>query len=377
MSKQTLYQKLFNEHVVNHQEDGTSLIYIDRHIVHEVTSPQAFEGLRLAKRELWRKNSIVAVPDHNVPTDSVARNKGISGIDDAISRQQVQALDDNSKHFDLYQIPLKDVRQGIVHVIGPEQGAILPGMTVVCGDSHTSTNGAFGCLAQGIGTSEVEHVLATQCLLQKEAKNMQIKVNGKLQKGVTAKDVILHIIGTIGTASGTGHAIEYAGEVIENMTMEERMTVCNMSIEAGARCGMVAVDDCTIEYVKNRPMAPQGENWHKAVEYWQTLHSDEGAVFDTVVEIDGAKIQPQVTWGTSPEMVVGVNEQLPALETIKEESKRQGYQNALDYMGLKEQIAINEIPIDYVFIGSCTNSRIEDLRQAADILKGEKNRQQH
>jgi 3-isopropylmalate/(R)-2-methylmalate dehydratase large subunit len=372
MSKKTLYKKLFDEHVVCSQEDGTSLLYIDRHIIHEVTSPQAFEGLRLNNRELWRKSSVVAVPDHNIPTDVDARNQGIAGIGDQVSRQQVQALEDNTKHFDLFQIPLQDVRQGIVHVIGPEQGAVLPGMTVVCGDSHTATNGALGCLARGIGTSEVEHVMATQCLLQKEAKSMLINVSGELQKGVTAKDVILYIIGVIGTAGGTGYAIEYAGKVIENMSVEGRMTICNMSIEAAAPCGMVAVDETTIEYIKNRPMAPQGENWDKAVSYWKTLHSDEGADFDRVVEIDGSQIEPQVTWGTSPEMVISINENLPSLQNIDDENKRQGYQNAFEYMDLEEKMALEDIPIDYVFIGSCTNSRIEDLREAASILQDKK-----
>jgi 3-isopropylmalate/(R)-2-methylmalate dehydratase large subunit len=372
MSKKTLYKKLFDEHVVCSQEDGTSLLYIDRHIIHEVTSPQAFEGLRLNNRELWRKSSVVAVPDHNIPTDVDARNQGIAGIGDQVSRQQVQALEDNTKHFDLFQIPLQDVRQGIVHVIGPEQGAVLPGMTVVCGDSHTATNGALGCLARGIGTSEVEHVMATQCLLQKEAKSMLINVSGELQKGVTAKDVILYIIGVIGTAGGTGYAIEYAGKVIENMSVEGRMTICNMSIEAGAPCGMVAVDETTIEYIKNRPMAPQGENWDKAVSYWKTLHSDEGADFDRVVEIDGSQIEPQVTWGTSPEMVISINENLPSLQNVDDENKRQGYQNAFEYMDLEEKMALENIPIDYVFIGSCTNSRIEDLREAASILQDKK-----
>jgi 3-isopropylmalate/(R)-2-methylmalate dehydratase large subunit len=372
MSKKTLYKKLFDEHVVCSQEDGTSLLYIDRHIIHEVTSPQAFEGLRLNNRELWRKSSVVAVPDHNIPTDVDARNQGIAGIGDQVSRQQVQALEDNTKHFDLFQIPLQDVRQGIVHVIGPEQGAVLPGMTVVCGDSHTATNGALGCLARGIGTSEVEHVMATQCLLQKEAKSMLINVSGELQKGVTAKDVILYIIGVIGTAGGTGYAIEYAGKVIENMSVEGRMTICNMSIEAGAPCGMVAVDETTIEYIKNRPMAPQGENWDKAISYWKTLHSDEGADFDRVVEIDGSQIEPQVTWGTSPEMVISINENLPSLQNIDDENKRQGYQNAFEYMDLEEKMALEDIPIDYVFIGSCTNSRIEDLREAASILQDKK-----
>ena len=372
MSKKTLYKKLFDEHVVCSQEDGTSLLYIDRHIIHEVTSPQAFEGLRLNNRELWRKSSVVAVPDHNIPTDVDARNQGIAGIGDQVSRQQVQALEDNTKHFDLFQIPLQDVRQGIVHVIGPEQGAVLPGMTVVCGDSHTATNGALGCLARGIGTSEVEHVMATQCLLQKEAKSMLINVSGELQKGVTAKDVILYIIGVIGTAGGTGYAIEYAGKVIENMSVEGRMTICNMSIEAAAPCGMVAVDETTIEYIKNRPMPPQGENWDKAVSYWKTLHSDEGADFDRVVEIDGSQIEPQVTWGTSPEMVISINENLPSLQNIDDENKRQGYQNAFEYMDLEEKMALEDIPIDYVFIGSCTNSRIEDLREAASILQDKK-----
>ena len=369
-SEKTLYQKIFDSHIVDKKEDGTCLLYIDRHIVHEVTSPQAFEGLRLADRQPWRGESIVAVPDHNVPT--INHNQGIEGINESISRIQVEALDRNCKEFGLFQIPLTDIRQGIVHVIGPEQGATLPGMTIVCGDSHTATNGALGCLAQGIGTSEVEHVMATQCLLQKPAKSMLIKVNGVLQRGVYAKDVILATIGEIGTAGGTGYAIEYAGSVFENMSIEGRMTVCNMSIEAGARCGLVAVDEKTIHYVKSKPMCPQGESLEQAIEYWKTLHSDAEAQFDKVVEIDGSTIEPQVTWGTSPEMVAGISGEIPSLEDQYEQTQKQSLTNALDYMGLKEKTLIQDIQIDYVFIGSCTNSRIEDLREAAEVLKGKK-----
>ncbi len=367
MKNRTLYDKLWLDHLVREDANGTATLYIDRHLVHEVTSPQAFEGLRLAKRELWRKNSIISVPDHNVPTANHAQ--GVAGIRDAVARKQVKALADNVAHFDLPAIPLEDIRQGIVHVIGPEQGATLPGMTVVCGDSHTSTHGALGCLAHGIGTSEVEHVLATQCLIQKKMKNMLIKVTNRLPKGVSPKDVALAIIGKIGTAGGTGYAIEYGGEVFRNMSMEGRMTVCNMAIESGARAGMVAVDDITIDYVRNRPSAPTGALWDKAEAYWRTLHSDADAVFDRVITIDGSTIRPQVTWGTSPEMVSAVHECIPHPQEVAD-SKAQSYANALQYMDLKAGTPITSIPIDYVFIGSCTNSRIEDLRAASEQLKG-------
>ncbi len=363
----TLYDKLFDSHVVT-EENGTALIYIDRHLVHEVTSPQAFEGLKLAGRKLWRISSILAVPDHNVPTTD--RSTGVAGIADPISRLQVQTLDENCNDFGVTEFKMNDVRQGIVHVIGPEQGATLPGMTVVCGDSHTSTHGAFGALAHGIGTSEVEHVMATQCLVQKKSKAMLVSVEGALQKGVTAKDIALAIIGKIGTAGGTGYAIEFAGSAIRNLSMEGRMTLCNMAIEAGARAGMVAVDDTTIDYVKGRPFAPKAEQWDAAVAYWQTLQSDEGAKFDAVVSLKADEIQPQVTWGTSPEMVVGVDGKVPSLELAKNEVQRGDWERAYAYMGLTPNTPISEISIDKVFIGSCTNSRIEDLRAAAMVAKG-------
>ncbi len=366
MSK-TLYDKLFDSHVV-HEENGTALLYIDRHLVHEVTSPQAFEGLKLANRKVWRVNSILAVPDHNVPTTD--RSTGVAGIADPISRLQVQTLDENCTDFGVTEFKMNDVRQGIVHVIGPEQGATLPGMTVVCGDSHTSTHGAFGALAHGIGTSEVEHVLATQCLVQKRSKTLQVLVEGKLGKGVTAKDVALAIIGKIGTAGGNGYAIEFAGSAIRDLTMEGRMTLCNMAIEAGARAGMVAVDDTTIDYVKGRPFAPKAEQWDAAVAYWKTLHSDEGAKFDKVVMLKAEDIQPQVTWGTSPEMVVGVDGKVPSLDLAKNDVQRGDWERAYAYMGLTPDTPIDQINIDKVFIGSCTNSRIEDLRAAANIAKG-------
>ncbi len=363
----TLYDKLFDSHVVT-EENGTALIYIDRHLVHEVTSPQAFEGLKLAGRKLWRISSVLAVPDHNVPTTD--RSTGVAGIADPISRLQVQTLDENCNDFGVTEFKMNDVRQGIVHVIGPEQGATLPGMTVVCGDSHTSTHGAFGALAHGIGTSEVEHVMATQCLVQKKSKAMLVSVEGALQKGVTAKDIALAIIGKIGTAGGTGYAIEFAGSAIRNLSMEGRMTLCNMAIEAGARAGMVAVDDTTIDYVKGRPFAPKAEQWDAAVAYWQTLQSDEGAKFDAVVSLKADEIQPQVTWGTSPEMVVGVDGKVPSLELAKNEVQRGDWERAYAYMGLTPNTPISEISIDKVFIGSCTNSRIEDLRAAAMVAKG-------
>ena len=368
MSK-TLYDKLWEQHVVRQEEDDTALIYIDRHLLHEVTSPQAFEGLRLAGRKPWRVDANLATPDHNVPTTEY---HSIKDIQDPISRIQVQTLDNNAKAFGITEFGIGDIRQGIVHVVGPEEGATLPGMTVVCGDSHTSTHGALGALAHGIGTSEVEHVLATQCLIQKKMKNMLIKVDGELQPGVTPKDVILAIIGEIGTAGGTGYAIEFGGEVFRNMSIEGRMTVCNMAIEAGARAGMVAVDEKTIEYVKGRPFAPKDELWAQAVEAWQDLKSDPDAHFDRVVEIDGSQIQPQVTWGTSPEMVAPIEGKVPNPAHESDPVKADSIQRALDYMGLEPDIAISEIPVDYVFIGSCTNSRIEDLRAAAKVLKGRK-----
>lgn len=363
----TLYDKLFDSHVVT-EENGTALIYIDRHLVHEVTSPQAFEGLKLAGRKLWRINSVLAVPDHNVPTTD--RSAGVAGITDPISRLQVETLDENCADFGVTEFKMNDVRQGIVHVIGPEQGATLPGMTVVCGDSHTSTHGAFGALAHGIGTSEVEHVMATQCLVQKKSKAMLVSVDGKLQHGVTAKDIALAIIGKIGTAGGTGYAIEFAGSAIRNLSMEGRMTLCNMAIEAGARAGMVAVDDTTINYVKGRPFSPKAEQWDAAVAYWNTLHSDEGAKFDAVVTLKAEDIQPQVTWGTSPEMVVGIDGKVPSLEQAKNEVQRGDWERAYAYMGLTPNTPISDISIDKVFIGSCTNSRIEDLRAAAAVAKG-------
>ncbi|HSH53700.1 MAG TPA: 3-isopropylmalate dehydratase large subunit, partial [Methylotenera sp.] len=367
MVAKTLYDKLFDSHVV-HEENGTALIYIDRHLVHEVTSPQAFEGLKLANRKVWRVNSILAVPDHNVPTTD--RSTGVAGISDPISRLQVQTLDENCAEYGVTEFKMNDLRQGIVHVIGPEQGATLPGMTVVCGDSHTSTHGAFGALAHGIGTSEVEHVLATQCLVQKKSKTMRVQVNGKLGHGVTAKDIALAIIGKIGTAGGNGYAIEFAGSAIRALSMEGRMTLCNMAIEAGARAGIVAVDDTTINYVKGRPFSPKAEQWNAAVSYWNTLHSDEGAKFDAVVTLKAEDIQPQVTWGTSPEMVVGVDGKVPSLDLAKNEVQRGDWERAYAYMGLTANTPINEINIDKVFIGSCTNSRIEDLRAAAAVAKG-------
>jgi 3-isopropylmalate/(R)-2-methylmalate dehydratase large subunit len=360
----TLYDKLFDSHVV-HEENGTALLYIDRHLVHEVTSPQAFEGLKLSARKVWRVGSVLAVPDHNVPTTD--RSKGIA---DPVSRLQVETLDNNCAEFGLTEFKMNDTRQGIVHVIGPEQGATLPGMTVVCGDSHTSTHGAFGALAHGIGTSEVEHVLATQCLVQKRSRSMQVKVEGKLGLGVTAKDIALAVIGKIGTAGGTGYAIEFAGSAIRDLSMEGRMTLCNMAIEAGARAGMVAVDDTTIAYVKGRPFAPKAEQWDAAVAYWRTLHSDEGAKFDAVVELNAEDILPQVTWGTSPEMVTSIDGCVPDPAKESDPTKRGGIERALQYMGLEANTPMNQIKIDKVFIGSCTNSRIEDLRAAAAVAKG-------
>ena len=366
MTAQTLYDKLWNSHVVRQEADGTALLYIDRHLVHEVTSPQAFEGLKLAGRKLWRVDSVVSTADHNTPTDHWDE-----GIKDPISRQQVETLDANIKTFGaLAYFPFKDKGQGIVHVMGPEQGATLPGMTVVCGDSHTSTHGAFGALAHGIGTSEVEHVMATQTLVAKKSKNMLVRVDGKLAAGITGKDVALAIIGKIGTAGGTGYAFEFGGEAIQSLSMEGRMSLCNMAIEAGARSGLVAVDQKTIDYVKGRPFAPKTEQWDAAVAYWNTLHSDEGAHFDAVVTLDAADIQPQVTWGTSPEMVTDINGRVPDPAQESDPVKKGSIERALAYMGLQANTPINEIPVDIVFIGSCTNSRIEDLREAAAVAKG-------
>ena len=367
MIAQTLYDKLWQQHLIRSDDGGTALIYIDRQLVHEVTSPQAFEGLRLANRKPYRLDSILATPDHNVPTTN--RSEGIS---DPISRLQVDTLDKNCKEFGVTEFNLNDIRQGIVHVVGPEQGATLPGMTVVCGDSHTSTHGAFGAIAFGIGTSEVEHVLATQCLIQKKAKNMLVRVNGQSKQGVSAKDIVLAIIHQLGTAGGTGHTIEFAGEAIQALSMEGRMTICNMTIEAGARIGLIAVDDTTVNYLRDRPFAPKGEDWDKAVASWTDLHSDLNATFDKTIVLDAAAIKPQVTWGTSPEMVVSVDDKVPnpALET--DPVKRNGMKRALKYMGLRPNQAITDIQLDRVFIGSCTNSRIEDLRQAAAEIKGGK-----
>ncbi|MFZ3019482.1 MAG: 3-isopropylmalate dehydratase large subunit [Gallionella sp.] len=367
MSAQTLYDKLWNSHVVQQDADGTALIYIDRQLVHEVTSPQAFEGLKLAHRKPWRTASMLATPDHNVPTTNRS-----GGIADPIARLQVETLDANCAEFGVTEFGVNDIRQGIVHVIGPEQGATLPGMTVVCGDSHTSTHGAFAALAHGIGTSEVEHVMATQCLVAKKSKAMQVKVEGALGKGVTAKDVALAVIGKIGTAGGTGYAIEFAGSAIRGLSMEGRMTLCNMAIEAGARAGMVAADETTFAYFKGRPFAPQGENWDKAVAYWKTLHSDEGAAFDAVVELDATTIRPQVTWGTSPEMVTDIDGCVPDPATAPDAVKRGDWERALAYMGLTANTPMTEIKIDKVFIGSCTNGRIEDMRAAAAVAKGKK-----
>lgn len=366
MKAQTLYEKLWNSHIVQQQADGTVLLYIDRHLVHEVTSPQAFEGLKLAHRPLWREQSIVATADHNTPTDHWDK-----GITDPISKLQVNTLDKNIHDFGVEKYyPFKNINQGIVHVVGPEQGATLPGMTVVCGDSHTSTHGAFGALAHGIGTSEVEHVMATQCITAKKSKTMLIEITGKLKPCITAKDIALYIIGQIGTAGGTGYAIEFGGEAIRNLSMEGRMTLCNMAIEAGARSGLVAVDQTTIDYIKDRHFAPKGELWEQAVSYWKTLVSDAGASFDKTYHFNAEDIDPQVTWGTSPEMVIAVNQQVPDPDAETDPVKREGMQRALRYMGLTAGTPVNEIPVDVVFIGSCTNGRIEDLRIAAQVAKG-------
>ena len=372
MAEKTLYDKLWDAHLVKQRDDGSALIYIDRHIIHEVTSPQAFEGLRIAGRKPWRLDMNVATPDHNISTDSAERAAGVDGIPDETSRIQVKTLDDNCEYFGIREFGMNEMGQGIVHVMGPELGASLPGMTVVCGDSHTATHGAFACLAHGIGTSEVEHVLATQCLVTKKMKNMLINVEGKLGVGVTPKDVVLAIIGEIGTAGGTGYAIEFGGQVFRDMSLEGRMTVCNMAIEAGARVGMVAVDDKTIDYFKGRQFAPTGEVWNQAVSYWETLQSDADAAFDAVVELKGGDILPQVTWGTSPEMVLPVTGVIPRIEDESDPVKKQGLEQALHYMGLEGGTPITKIPVDRVFIGSCTNSRIEDMRAAAKIAKGRK-----
>ncbi|WP_324778980.1 3-isopropylmalate dehydratase large subunit [Thiobacillus sedimenti] len=367
MPGQTLFQKLWDAHVVHVEPDGTTLLYIDRHLVHEVTSPQAFEGLKLAGRKPRRTDAAIAVPDHNVPTTD--RSQGIA---DPVSRLQVETLDANCAEFGITEFGMNDVRQGIVHVIGPEEGLTLPGMTVVCGDSHTSTHGAFGALAFGIGTSEVEHVLATQCLWQKPSKTMLVRVDGVLGRGVTAKDIALAVIGEIGTAGGTGYAIEFGGSAIRALSMEGRMTLCNMAIEAGARAGMVAVDQTTIDYVQGRPYAPNGDAWDKAVAWWNTLHSDADAKFDRVVELDAAAIEPEVTWGTSPEMVTTIGGRVPNPADAPSEVKRHDWTRALEYMGLAAGTPIAEIAVDKVFIGSCTNSRIEDLREAAAVARGRK-----
>ncbi len=369
MSAKTLYDKLWESHLVHEDSDGTALIYIDRHLVHEVTSPQAYEGLKLAGRKVWRIDSVVATADHNTPTRDW--DKGLDGMRDKIAKLQVETLDKNIKeHGAKAYFPFLDQRQGIVHVIGPELGASLPGMTLVCGDSHTSTHGALGALAFGIGTSEVEHVLATQCLVAKKTKAMQIRVEGDLGAGVTAKDVVLAVIGKIGSAGGTGYSIEFAGSAIRSLSMEGRMTVCNMAIEAGARAGMVAVDDKTIEYVRGRPFAPKAEQWEQAVAYWRTLHSDPEARFDQVVDLDAASIKPQVTWGTNPQMVAPIDGRVPDPAAEADPTKREWMERALKYMGLAPSTPIAEIAIDKVFIGSCTNSRIEDLRAAAAVARG-------
>lgn len=372
MSGKTLYDKIWDAHLVKEREDGANLIYIDRHLIHEVTSPQAFEGLRLAGRLPWRAAANFATPDHNIPTTRDERSQGLAGIKDPVSKIQVSTLDDNCFEFNIFELKMNDLRQGIVHVVGPEQGATLPGMTIVCGDSHTSTHGALGALAHGIGTSEVEHVLATQCLMQKKMKNMLVRVDGQLPTGVTAKDIVLAIIGKIGTAGGTGYTIEFGGEAIRSLSVEGRMTVCNMAIEAGARAGLVAVDQTTLDYIKGRPFAPAGEVWERAQEAWRNLVSDEDAVFDAVVELNAADIEPQVTWGTSPEMVAPINGNIPDPAAETDTTKRGNMEQALSYMGLRGGTAIQDIKLDCVFIGSCTNSRIEDLREAAKVVAGNK-----
>ena len=372
MSSKTLYDKIWDTHLVSEREDGTALIYIDRHLIHEVTSPQAFEGLRLVGRKPWRADANFATPDHNIPTTTEERKLGLEGIKDPVSKIQVRTLDDNCAEFGIFELKMTDGRQGIVHVVGPEQGATLPGMAIVCGDSHTSTHGALGALAHGIGTSEVEHVLATQCLMQKKAKNMLVRVDGQLKPGCTAKDIVLAIIGKIGTAGGTGFTIEFGGEAIQALSVEGRMTVCNMAIEAGARAGLIAVDEKTLDYIKGRPFAPSGELWEQAAQSWRGLVSDAGAIFDEVVVLKAEDIEPQVTWGTSPEMVAPITGNVPDPAQELDETKRGNIQQALEYMGLQGGTAIKDIKLDCIFIGSCTNSRIEDLRAAADVVKGKK-----
>ena len=367
----TLYDKLWDAHLVDEQDDGSALIYIDRHLIHEVTSPQAFEGLRLAGRAPRRLSANVAVPDHNVSTDPSERAlEGYSGVADTTSRIQLETLNGNCSDFNIPLIDLADKRQGIVHVMGPEQGATLPGMTIVCGDSHTSTHGAFGSLAHGIGTSEVEHVLATQCLLTKKMDNFRVVLDGEIRSGVTAKDLALAVIGQIGTAGATGCAVEFAGSAVTSLSMEGRMTLCNMAIEAGARAGMVAVDQVTLDYVKSRPMAPSGDQWHMAERYWQTLHSDADAVFDRELVIDASAIEPQLTWGTSPEMVTSISGTVPTMAEMQDGTSKRSLQRALDYMGLEQGMKLTDIPVDMVFIGSCTNARIEDMRAAAAVVRG-------
>jgi 3-isopropylmalate/(R)-2-methylmalate dehydratase large subunit len=372
MTGKTLYDKLWESHLVKDLDDGTSLIYIDLQYIHEVTSPQAFEGLRLAKRKAWRSEANMATPDHNVPTTTSERAQGVEGIVDPVSKIQVKSLDANCTEFGINEFTIDDPRHGIVHVIGPEQGRTQPGMTIVCGDSHTSTHGALGALAHGIGTSEVEHVLATQCLQQSKAKNMLIKVNGELGRGITAKDLVLAVIGKIGTAGGTGYTIEFGGDAIKALSIEGRMTVCNMAIEAGARAGIVAVDDKTIDYLKGRPFSPSAELWNQAEAAWRELHSDDDAHFDKIIEMEASDIEPQVSWGTSPEMVAAISKNIPDPAKIENDAKRGNYQQALIYMGLEPNTPIQDIKIDRVFIGSCTNSRIEDLRAAAAVVKGHK-----
>ena len=367
----TLYDKLWDAHLVDEQDDGSALIYIDRHLIHEVTSPQAFEGLRLAGRAPRRLSANVAVPDHNVSTDPSERAlEGYSGVADTTSRIQLETLNGNCSDFNIPLIDLADKRQGIVHVMGPEQGATLPGMTIVCGDSHTSTHGAFGSLAHGIGTSEVEHVLATQCLLTEKMDNFRVVLDGEIQSGVTAKDLALAVIGQIGTAGATGCAVEFAGSAVTSLSMEGRMTLCNMAIEAGARAGMVAVDQVTLDYVKSRPMAPSGDQWRMAERYWQTLHSDADAVFDRELVIDASAIEPQLTWGTSPEMVTSISGTVPMMAEMRDDTSKRSLQRALDYMGLEQGMKLTDIPVDMVFIGSCTNARIEDMRAAAAVVRG-------
>jgi len=372
MSSKTLYDKIWDTHLVSEREDGTALIYIDRHLIHEVTSPQAFEGLRLAGRKPWRADANFATPDHNIPTTTEERKQGLEGIKDPVSKIQVRTLDDNCAEFGIFELKMTDDRQGIVHVVGPEQGATLPGMAIVCGDSHTSTHGALGALAHGIGTSEVEHVLATQCLMQKKAKNMLVRVDGQLKSGCTAKDIVLAIIGKIGTAGGTGFTIEFGGEAIQTLSVEGRMTVCNMAIEAGARAGLIAVDEKTLDYIKGRPFAPSGELWEQAAQSWRGLVSDADAAFDEVVLLEAEYIEPQVTWGTSPEMVAPISGNVPDPAQEPDSTKRGNIQQALEYMGLQGGTAIKDIKLDCIFIGSCTNSRIEDLRAAADVVKDKK-----